>query len=195
MREEGRRKKEERRTRRPKQVLFHNRTHKNFLSVACVETPHSDFSSCRRASAITLKWCLSSVDTLWIPLLRRAVCSLALSSAHSAIHVSFLGYVCPSFRSITVWYGSLLDLFRSSTYPLVSFKKPCTKDCPLLRQIDTLRSGPHVIDNIFRKNVYTRLSLSHYVDVFQWDRECFMIPIVKASIEIPHDVDKQNLHT
>ena len=41
MREEER-KKEERRTRRPKQVPFHNRTHRNFLSFACVETPHSD---------------------------------------------------------------------------------------------------------------------------------------------------------
>ena len=35
-------KKEERRTRRPKQVPFHNRTHRNFLLSACVETPHSD---------------------------------------------------------------------------------------------------------------------------------------------------------
>ena len=33
---------EERRTRRPKQVLFHNRTHRNFLLFACVGTPHSD---------------------------------------------------------------------------------------------------------------------------------------------------------
>ena len=41
MREE-RRKKEERRTSRQKQVPFHNRTHKTFLLIACVETPHSD---------------------------------------------------------------------------------------------------------------------------------------------------------
>ena len=50
VREEERRKKkkeeeEERGTRRPKQVPFHNRTHKNFLLFACVETPHSDWEA------------------------------------------------------------------------------------------------------------------------------------------------------
>ena len=39
----GRRnKKVERRTRRQKEVPFHNRTHRTFLLFACVETPHSD---------------------------------------------------------------------------------------------------------------------------------------------------------
>ena len=33
---------EERRTRQQKQVPFHNRTHRTFLSFACVETPPSD---------------------------------------------------------------------------------------------------------------------------------------------------------
>ena len=32
---------------------------------------------------------------------------------------------------------------------------------------------------MFRDIVCTRLSLSHYVDVFQWDRECFIIWAVK----------------
>ena len=40
--EERRKKKEGGRTRRPKQVPFHHRTHRNFLLFACMETPHSD---------------------------------------------------------------------------------------------------------------------------------------------------------
>ena len=54
---------------------------------------------------------------------------------------------------------------------------------PLLRKIDTLRLGPHFIDNMLRDIVETRLSLSHHVDVFHWDRECFI------TNEVLHDVD------
>ena len=42
--------KKERRTRREKHVPFHNRMHKTFLLIACVETPHFDqrkFEECR----------------------------------------------------------------------------------------------------------------------------------------------------
>ena len=42
------------RTRRQKQVLLHSRMHKNFLSFACVETPHSDIRPCG-ISIIVLK--------------------------------------------------------------------------------------------------------------------------------------------
>ena len=40
--EERKRKRKKGKTRRPKQVPVHNRTHRNFLFFACVETPHSD---------------------------------------------------------------------------------------------------------------------------------------------------------
>ena len=59
--EERRKKKEERRTRRPKQVSFHNPTHRNFLLFACVETlkptmpnvpPHASHICVRPPAAI-----------------------------------------------------------------------------------------------------------------------------------------------
>ena len=42
MRKEERRNNKESRTRRPKQVPFHSRPHRNFLLFAWVETPHFD---------------------------------------------------------------------------------------------------------------------------------------------------------
>ena len=69
--------------------------------------------------------------------------------------------------------------------PLVSCRMLCTQDLescsssPLLRKIDILRFGPYIIDNMFRDIVETRLSLSHYVDVSQWDLECFIISVIK----------------
>ena len=61
------------------------------------------------------------------------------------------------------------------------------KSSALLRKIDTLRFSPYIIVFIYtymlRDIVYTRVSLSHQVDVFQWDRECVIIWVVKASIE------------
>ena len=61
--EKRKEKRKERRSRRPKQVPFHNRTHKNYLLFACVETPHSDFTqdsiqglslTCRRQDTLLL---------------------------------------------------------------------------------------------------------------------------------------------
>ena len=81
-------------------------------------------------------------------------------------------------------------------YPLVSFRKSCSVDLescspsPLLTKSDILRFGPYVIDKIFGDTVHIRLSLSHYVDVFQWDQECFIICIVETSNELLHEVDE-----
>ena len=56
--------------------------------------------------------------------------------------------IVSKFEVIFALTGGLLDLRRSSNYPLLSFKKSCTRDLesctpsPLLRKIDTLRFGP-----------------------------------------------------
>ena len=47
-----------------------------------------------------------------------------------------------------------------------------------LREIDTLCFGSHIIDSIFG-DVVDISCFSHHVDVFQWDRECFIIWLVK----------------
>ena len=83
--------------------------------------------------------------------------------------------IVSSLRTFSVRSGSLLYFLRSSFYPHVSFMKSCAyhlRSCspnPLLRKIDTLRFGPSVIDHMFRE----------ILDVFQWDRECFIIWVVK----------------
>ena len=39
------------------------------------------------------------------------------------------------------------------------------------------------------------VQVSHHVDVFQWERECFIIWIVKASNEVLRGVDRSILHS
>ena len=56
--------------------------------------------------------------------------------------------IVSKFEAIYALPGGLLDLRRSSNYPLVSFRESCTRDLesctpsPLLRKIDLLRFGP-----------------------------------------------------
>ena len=49
----------------------------------------------------------------------------------------------------------------------------------LLRESDTIRFGPQITGNMCRDIVYIRLSLSHHVDVFLWDREICITKVVK----------------
>ena len=84
-------------------------------------------SSFRRASAPTLKWSVSSVNTSQISLLRRAACSLGRYSAHSAIYYSFCfleNCVQASGHILSGWYYFWI-FCKSSIYPLVFFNKPC----------------------------------------------------------------------
>ena len=117
------------------------------------------FSSFRRASADTLKKSLSPTETSWILLLRRAVCSFALSSAHPAMAFSslFLGITVPKFQAKTLSGRVVVFLLfvGLTTFPLVSFRKSCTQDlescrpCPHRREIDTLRLGTSIVACIF----------------------------------------------
>ena len=121
-------------------------------------------------------------------MLRRAVCSLASSSHHFASY--FPGCFLDSCVQASGYMLSGLDvflIFAVSHNPFVPFRKSCTLEMvscgpsPLLRKIDTPRFVPHVIDTFFTDNLCCRLSLSHHVDVFQWDRKCFIICFVKLS--------------
>ena len=49
---------------------------------------------------------------------------------------------------------------------------------PLHTNSDTILLSPNVIDNFSKDTVETRLSLHHHVDVFQWDREGFILSLV-----------------
>ena len=69
----------------------------------------------------------------------------------------FLGQMCPSMTSWTVWPGGLLNFRKSTIHSFVSFRKLCTYDLepcsssPLLRkENDIIRLGPKTIDNISR---------------------------------------------
>ena len=94
----------------------------------------------------------------------------------------FLGQLYRSFRPHTDWPGRLLDLCGSSIHPFTFFRNPfLSKDlesCRLrsdLTEIDILRFCPYVLGRILRDIVHIHTCLSHHVDVFEWDRECFSI--------------------
>ena len=112
------------------------------------------FSSFRRASAVTLKKSLSSVDQ--IHLLPREVFNFALYSAHSAIFLCCFLDKCvhASGQLLSGICTVFMDLCKSSIDSFVSVRKPCTwnlESCSpsqLLSKIDTLRFGPYMIDKM-----------------------------------------------
>ena len=96
-----------------------------------------------------------------------------------------------------VWHFRITVPSGSSINTFASFKNSCTKDLAscnpstLLRKIDTVRFGPHVRDNMLGDIVHTRLNLLYHVDVFQRDRQCLIVWVVKfqkefSMMSIPH---------
>ena len=85
----------------------------------------------------------------------------------------FLLIIASKLQAMYGLAGSHLDLRKSSNYPLVSFKKSCTKDlesCTLNFLSKTMCS----------ETLYLLASvLSQYVDVFQWDHERFILWVPK----------------
>ena len=119
-------------------------------------------SSFRRASAITL-------EVIFV------IGQYLVDSSVAACCLQFGIFFWPFCNGLSlflgnilqaVWSGSIGDFRRSSIYPLVSFKKSCSRDLescnpsPLLKKSHTLRFGPEINDNVLRDIVYTRLGLS-----------------------------------
>ena len=126
--------------------------------------------------------------TSWVPLLRRAACSLALSPAHSANSFLF-------FCSLNNGVQASGQILSGLVVFWIFVGLPFTHLCPsrsLVRRIWNLAVAVHSSARVtpFASNheslivcsetcFFFRLSLSHHVDVFQWDRECFIIWVVK----------------
>ena len=98
-----------------------------------------------------------------------------------SIFLLVLGKSDPSFRLKTVWSGIVFWIFVGLPLTHSLLRRIWNLAVPVhsSERVTSFASAHESIDKIFTDIVFTRLKWSHDVDVFQWDRTCFIIWVVK----------------